>query len=117
MKFIIDAQLPKRLARFLQSEGYDAVHTLDLPQQNATPDAMINSISVEQHRVVITKDADFVESFLLQGKPHKLLLIGTGNIKNSELEQLIAENLQQLVELLNAHSYIELNRSGIVVYQ
>jgi predicted nuclease of predicted toxin-antitoxin system len=117
MKFIVDAQLPKRIARLLQSEGYDAVHTLDLPQQNATPDAMINSISVEQQRIVITKDADFVESFLLQRKPYKLILIGTGNIKNSELEQLIAENLQQLVELLKVHSYIELNRSGIIVYQ
>jgi predicted nuclease of predicted toxin-antitoxin system len=117
MKFIVDAQLPKRLARFLQSEGYDAVHTLDLPQQNATSDAMINSISIEQQRIVITKDADFVESFLLQGKPYKLLLISTGNIKNSELEPLIAANLQQLVELLNVHFYLELNRSGIIVYQ
>jgi predicted nuclease of predicted toxin-antitoxin system len=32
MKFIIDAQLPRRLARFLQGLGYDAIHTLDLPQ-------------------------------------------------------------------------------------
>jgi predicted nuclease of predicted toxin-antitoxin system len=40
------------------------VHTLDLPQQNATPDAMINTISIEQQRIVVTKDADFVESFL-----------------------------------------------------
>jgi predicted nuclease of predicted toxin-antitoxin system len=117
MKFIVDAQLPKRLARFLQSEGYDAVHTLDLPQQNATPDAMITSISIEQQRIVITKDTDFVESFLLQGKPYKLILIGTGNIKNTELESLIAANLQQLVELINVHFYLELNRSGIVVYQ
>jgi predicted nuclease of predicted toxin-antitoxin system len=117
MKFIVDAQLPKRLARFLQSEGYDAVHTLDLPQQNATPDAMITSISIEQQRIVITKDTDFVESFLLQGKPYKLILIGTGKIKNTELESLIAANLQQLVELINVHFYLELNRSGIVVYQ
>ncbi len=33
MKFIIDAQLPRRLAHFLQNLGYDAIHTLDLPQK------------------------------------------------------------------------------------
>ncbi|MBW4492511.1 MAG: hypothetical protein KME26_05375 [Oscillatoria princeps RMCB-10] len=27
MKFIVDAQLPVRLARFLQSAGYSTIHT------------------------------------------------------------------------------------------
>jgi predicted nuclease of predicted toxin-antitoxin system len=27
MKFLVDAQLPLRLARFLQSAGYDTLHT------------------------------------------------------------------------------------------
>ncbi len=31
MKFIVDAQLPTRLARFLQDAGYDVLHTRDLP--------------------------------------------------------------------------------------
>ena len=31
MKFLVDAQLPIRLARFLQASGHDAIHTLDLP--------------------------------------------------------------------------------------
>jgi predicted nuclease of predicted toxin-antitoxin system len=46
MKFIVDAQLPKRFARFLQDAGYDALHTSDLPQQNATPDSSINTLSI-----------------------------------------------------------------------
>ncbi len=33
MKFLIDAHLPKRLARLLQQLGHDAIHTLDLPEQ------------------------------------------------------------------------------------
>ncbi len=36
MKFLVDAQLPIRLARFLQASGYNAIHTLDLPQRNYT---------------------------------------------------------------------------------
>lgn len=33
MKFLIDAQLPMRLARLLELAGYDTVHTLNLPQK------------------------------------------------------------------------------------
>jgi predicted nuclease of predicted toxin-antitoxin system len=38
MKFLVDAQLPVRLARFLQGAGYDTIHTRDLPLKNTTPD-------------------------------------------------------------------------------
>jgi predicted nuclease of predicted toxin-antitoxin system len=65
MKFLIDAQLPVRLSRFLQAAGYDAIHTRDLPQQNATPDTEVNTISLQESRIVITKDSDFFDSFLI----------------------------------------------------
>ena len=117
MKFIVDAQLPRRLARFLQGLGYDAIHTLDLPQQNATPDSNINAISIAQERIVITKDADFVDSFLTIQQPHKLLLIATGNIKNSELETLFANYLPQIIDLLNKYSYVEINQNTLIIHQ
>jgi predicted nuclease of predicted toxin-antitoxin system len=117
MKFIVDAQLPRRLARFLQGSGYDAIHTLDLPQQNATPDSSINAISIAQERIVITKDADFVDSFLTIQQPYKLLLIATGNIKNSELETLFVNYLPQIIDLLNDYSYIEINQNTLIIHQ
>jgi len=39
MKFIIDAQLPKKLASIFEQAGYDTLHTLDLPNQNFTKDS------------------------------------------------------------------------------
>jgi predicted nuclease of predicted toxin-antitoxin system len=117
MKFIVDAQLPKQLSRFLQRKGHDAVHTQDLSQGNATTDTEINRFSVEESRVVVTKDADFVESFLLQKKPYKLLLIATGNIKNTELEAIFQENLPQLVKMLETHHYLELGRDTVIIHQ
>ncbi len=66
MKFLVDAQLPIRLARLLQMSGYDVIHTRDLPQQNATMDSEINAISMQQERIVVTKDRDFLDSFLLR---------------------------------------------------
>jgi predicted nuclease of predicted toxin-antitoxin system len=117
MKFIVDAQLPVRLARFLQASGYDTLHTKDLPRENATPDNEINTVSIQQNRILITKDVDFVNSFLTVQEPYKLLLITTGNINNSELESLFIANFQSVVELFKQHSYIEINRDTIIVHQ
>jgi predicted nuclease of predicted toxin-antitoxin system len=117
MNFLVDAQLPRRLARFLQSQGYDAIHTRDLPEGNATSDDDINTISIQEQRVVISKDADFIQSFILQQKPYKLLSVATGNIKNADLEELFQQNLSQLVELFATHSYIELGRDAIIIHQ
>lgn len=117
MKFLVDAQLPVRLANFLQASGYDTLHTRDLPEQNTTSDTQINNISLEQERVVITKDSDFVDSFMTVQKPSKLLLITTGNIKNSELERIFTKNLSTLIDLLLHHDYIEMNRDEIIVHQ
>ncbi|MGB7249048.1 MAG: DUF5615 family PIN-like protein [Phormidesmis sp.] len=117
MRFLVDAQLPQRLVLFLTRKGHDAVHTLDLPKGNATPDADINELSVKECRVVITKDDDFVQSFLLQQKPYKLLLVSTGNIRNSELDSLFEAHLTQIVSLFESFSYVELAKSLLVVHQ
>ena len=117
MKFLVDAQLPLRLARCLREAGHDVVHTRELPDQNATSDSVINQLSTAQERVVITKDADFLESFLLKQQPYKLLLVTTGNIKNSELETLFLNNLTQIIELFEQYSYVELSRNTLIVHQ
>jgi predicted nuclease of predicted toxin-antitoxin system len=117
MKFLIDAQLPMRLAQFLQMAGHDAIHTREIPQQNRTPDLKINERSIQEERIVITKDYDFVNSFMAVRQPYKLLLVTTGNIKNQELERIFSDNLQTLVDLFQVHSYIEINASSIVVHQ
>ena len=83
MNFLVDAHLPRRLARWLGQAGHDVVHTYDLPLGNRTPDAVINELSVREERVVVTKDEDFVDSFFLHHQPYKLLLISTGNINNT----------------------------------
>ncbi|MEH2053942.1 DUF5615 family PIN-like protein [Nostoc sp.] len=74
MKFLVDAQLPVRLARFLESAGYDTIHTKDLLNKNATSDTEINAVSIRDNRIVITKDSDFLNSFLTIQEPYKLLL-------------------------------------------
>jgi predicted nuclease of predicted toxin-antitoxin system len=117
MKFLVDAHLPRHLSFLLQHHGYDAVHTLDLEKGNQTSDTEINNISGCEQRVVITKDADFVNSFLLTNLPYKLLLISTGNITNKELSDIFIKNLSKIITALNEYSYIELTRSTLIEHK
>ena len=68
--FIVDAQLP--LSRDTE--------LLDLADQ--------------LNRIIISKDADFYDSFILSGRPKKLLLITTGNISNQELLKIFEGNFK-----------------------
>jgi predicted nuclease of predicted toxin-antitoxin system len=118
LRFLVDAQLPKRLADFLAFHtGCDCLHTLDLPAANRTQDGHITRLSMDEKRVVITKDADFVNSFLLHGQPYKLLLVSTGNISTNELLELFREFLPQLTKLFAHHSYLELSRKLLVTHR
>jgi predicted nuclease of predicted toxin-antitoxin system len=116
MKFLVDAQLPRRLARWLQAEGHDAIHTRDLSEGNRTGDATINEISSREQRVVITKDEDFVDMFLLRHQPYKLLLVATGNIRNSELEQLFQKNLEHIVRAFETYDFVEFDRAALICH-
>lgn len=84
MRFLIDAQLPRRLAHWLKTNGHDALHTMDLPTGNRTTDMEIGELSTRERRVLVTKDEDFVDTFVLRRTPHKLLMVSTGNTSNHE---------------------------------
>jgi predicted nuclease of predicted toxin-antitoxin system len=65
---------------------------------------------------VVTKDADFVNSFHLRREPYKLLLVSTGNIRNPDLEALLMANLQKIAEGFNTFDFIEIDRSAVVFH-
>ncbi len=46
MKFLVDAQLPLRIYRWLKNQGYDSIHTQNLPLKNVTTDTQINNLSI-----------------------------------------------------------------------
>jgi predicted nuclease of predicted toxin-antitoxin system len=115
MKFLLDAQLPKKLCEFFKWKRYDSLHTLDLPDRNRTKDSQINEISIKQKRVVISKDLDFIESLLISNKPYKLIYVSTGNITNKELIELFSKNIEKIVELISKNRLIELTDKNIIV--
>lgn len=114
MKYLVDAQLPRRLALRLREAGFDAIYALVLPKGNRTLDTEINTISITELRIVVTKDSDFVDNFILHKRPRKLLLISTGNISNRELEGLFLANLPAITSGFSNFDFIEINRTSII---
>lgn len=73
-------------------------------------------ISMNEERTVITKDADFWETYLIKQQPYKLLYITTGNISNKDLITLFIENFSIILELLNLHKVVELSYDELKVH-
>lgn len=117
MKFIVDAQLPARLAKFLAEAGHDAVHTSELPDGNRTTDARIGELADEQDRVVCTKDRDFRDGHLLNGSPRRLLVVATGNITNAALLSLFERHIDAIVAALGESDFVELGPIALVVHR
>jgi predicted nuclease of predicted toxin-antitoxin system len=103
------------MTTWLTAAGCDAIHTLDLTDGNRTTDEQINDIADREQRAVVTKDADFVDSHVLRGRPAKLLLISTGNISNRDLEALMVPLIPDIVREFQTCSFLELGPAGIVV--
>lgn len=100
----------------MREAGHDTIHTLDLPDRNRTTDEEINELSIRDGRVVITKDTDFVNSFLLLDRPYKLLLITTGNIANADLEALFVAEIPVITVAFESYDYLELTRTTLIFH-
>jgi predicted nuclease of predicted toxin-antitoxin system len=84
MKFLIDAQLPITLARWLRGRGCDAVHVLEL-DAGQWDDRAIWELAIDEARIVVSKDEDF---FILATRPHsegRLLWLRMGNCRTIDL--------------------------------
>jgi predicted nuclease of predicted toxin-antitoxin system len=116
MTFLVDAHLPRRLAHRLRAWGHEAIHTLDLPRGNRTLDEEIEDISVRDHAIVVTKDADFVHTFTVRRVPYKLLLVSTGNIKNVELDTLFEHHITDITQAFESHAFVEITRTMLIIH-
>ena len=115
MKFLVDEQLPQILSEWIISKGYDSIHVSSLGSQSVS-DSEIRAKSMNEKRVVITKDEDFFNSYLFQKQPYKLIFITTGNIKNRALLDLFRAEFKTVLSYLQTHDLVELNRTLLKVW-
>ena len=104
------------LKNWLSEQGFDSVHTRELPLKNLSPDSLIIKLALKENRIVVTKDSDFFEYLLLHKYSFKILMITTGNIVNKKLIALFEKNFHKAQKLLTKHKVVEINNSEIVVH-
>lgn len=115
MKFLIDAQLPVRLAHLLSRVGHEALHTTELPHGNRSTDRQIVELADRDDRVVVTKDQDFRDGHLLARSPRRLLVVTTGNITNDALLSLFETHFDAIVSALERADYVELSQTTLAI--
>jgi predicted nuclease of predicted toxin-antitoxin system len=92
LRFLIDAQLPPRLARRLSELGHEAIHVADIGLAGAA-DAAIWNTAIERAAILVTKDQDFAIARVARDEGPAIIWIRIGNTPN---EVLIARLISSL---------------------
>jgi predicted nuclease of predicted toxin-antitoxin system len=117
LRFIVDTQLPPSLAEFFRRRGFDATHVMDYPNGALMSDQEIITVAKDESRVIITKDSDFMDYYLLKGYPPAVLLLQLRNIKNSELFAFLNEFIEQITSLyLENTKFVIIQKDKIIFF-
>ena len=99
MRFIIDAQLPPGLARWLTDVGHEARHVEEVGLREAE-DRPIWRYAQEQASVIITKDEDFAE-WVRRGRVGPAVVwLRIGNCSNLALQAWLEPLLPAIIRQL-----------------
>ena len=83
---------------------------MDWDLGNNTTDKEINSVSVREQRILITKDSDFYDSFIIRNEPYKLILVKLGNASRKELIQFFHDRFAEIIEKIKVEDMILLSK-------
>jgi predicted nuclease of predicted toxin-antitoxin system len=79
MKFLVDAQMPPRLAVWLRARGHDAVALREVGLRDAA-DPDIWQRATSRGEIIVTKDEDFAEMTGRLATGAQVLWVRTGNL-------------------------------------
>ena len=82
MNFLIDAQLPLGLCRWLEARGHGAVHVSEV-LGGETPDRDVVAYAATNELILITKDDDFLTRY--PPVDYRLVWVRIGNATNRAL--------------------------------
>ncbi len=107
MKFLVDAQLPPALARWLVAQGSEAQHVEELGLRDAE-DREIWTEAMKLNAIIVTKDEDFAVRAGREPFSPVIVWLRIGNATNRVLLQWLEPRWGQVVTLLTAgHRLIE----------
>jgi predicted nuclease of predicted toxin-antitoxin system len=100
VRFLLDQQLPRRLAAWITTQGHEAVTIRELGMERAEDRGIWREAAARQ-AVIITKDEDF--SVILRASPGpQVIWVRLGNCSNNRLLARIGELWPSLIAELEA---------------
>jgi predicted nuclease of predicted toxin-antitoxin system len=99
MRFLVDAQLPPALCRWLEARDHEAAHVADI-LSGATPDIVIADYAESGGWILVTKDDDFLT--LRLPDRFTLLWLRCGNATNRALSAWLKPRWPEIERLLGA---------------
>jgi predicted nuclease of predicted toxin-antitoxin system len=107
MRFLVDAQLPPALARWLAAQGHEAAHVGDLGMQAAS-DAAIWDHALASSFAIVTKDEDFAQRKVLADHGPVVVWVRLPNTRRRDLLAWFATVLPEiLVAMARGETLIE----------
>jgi predicted nuclease of predicted toxin-antitoxin system len=97
MRFLVDAQLPPALARWLEEHGQTAEHVIDLGMADAD-DWAVWARAQMFAAVILTKDEDFAIRRALAAEGPSVVWIRRGNTRRRELLTWFALQLPRVLD-------------------
>lgn len=114
MKFLIDENITPDVVDLFRKEGLEAYHinALKSHSKQRIVDDQLRRLSIQKGYIIITRDDDFVRSFVSRKVPEKMIFLYRLDSKNLLLKR-IEGIIGELNDLLCIHDFIEVRSSEI----
>jgi len=117
MKFLLYVHIAFKVRNFLRSKGLEAVHVNEILDKWYTTDSQIGIYADLHGYIVLTKDMDFRNSFLIKRSPGRIVRICLGNISNDDLIRLLNKYWLPLEKIASkGHFYCELYEDDFIIF-
>lgn len=115
MKFLIDENLPPVLAEFIRHSGFEARHVNDFGSELPISDDALRRFALHKNWIVVTKDDDFVKSYVSRKIPEKLIYVFDFHDKKSIMKAFKLRWIQ-LVDAISNGELVEINPEELKIH-
>ena len=112
VRYLIDENLPPDLAEIFIRNGLVASHVNDIISNIPVKDSAIRRLSLNRDMVLITKDDDFVKSYVSRAVPERLIFV-FGNFRKAEILQTFNEHFEKIITLSKQYNLVEVNKKSV----
>lgn len=114
ISYLIDENLSPELIEIFKEQGLNAYHVNHIKRHKnqRVKDDQLRRITLNKRVIIVTKDDDFVKSFVARKVPEKLIFL-FGMDKKKELLERMVFCVPMLRELMEKHDFIEINAEEI----